>query len=322
MTALAWIALLAADCSTCHREQASAHARTLMANTLERGESARILRDNPQLELALGPYRYRIEGRQFTVTDGTATIAAAIHWAMGQGDAGQTYILERNGKLYESRVSYYRRLNGLGVTIGAPEGVPKNLEEATGRELVPKAVIECFGCHSSVPNPAPAGVSRGSLAWTETLTPGVQCANCHKGAAKHAQAMTPMAKLATLTTEEQSDLCGSCHRTWADIAANGPRGVANVRFQPYRIARAKCYDANDRRIACTSCHDPHDRPSAAALNAKTDRACSSCHANGCKTSAKSGCASCHMPRYEMPGSHHEFTDHWIRIARNKNEYPD
>ena len=33
-------------------------------------------------------------------------------------------------------------------------------------------------------------------------------------------------------------------------------GVANVRFQPYRLISSKCYDAEDSRIRCTACHDP------------------------------------------------------------------
>ena len=72
-----------------------------------------------------------------------------------------------------------------------------------------------------------------------------------------------------------SDFCGQCHRTWAQIAINGPRGILNVRFQPYRLANSKCYDAADRRIRCTACHDPHRdvETSAAAYDAK----CARCH---------------------------------------------
>jgi predicted CxxxxCH...CXXCH cytochrome family protein len=312
-------ALLLLACATCHKAQADGHSRTLMANTLERGDSARLLAKHSPLEMVLGRYRYRVDRTDYSVTDGIATVSAPIRWAMGQGEAGQTYILEKDGKLFESRVSFYNARGGLDRTMGAPEGEPKNLLEALGRELVPKAVIECFGCHSAA-GPNSKGAVRGSVAWTGTLEPGVQCANCHRGAANHAAKLTPMAKLAKLSSEEQSDLCGSCHRTWADISANGPRGVGNVRFQPYRIARSKCYDAEDRRIGCTACHDPHDRSLSGV--AKYDAACKACHSSGCKTSAKSDCASCHMPKFEIPGSHHQFPDHWIRVARNKNEYPD
>ena len=30
--------------------------------------------------------------------------------------------------------------------------------------------------------------------------------------------------------------------------------------------------------------------------------------------ARESCVTCHMPKYEAPGMHHEFTDHRIRIV--------
>jgi hypothetical protein len=129
-----------------------------------------------------------------------------------------------------------------------------------------------------------------------------------------------MKKLTQLSTEEMSDFCGSCHRTWADIAANGPRGLANVRFQPYRLTNSKCYDVEDRRISCVACHDPH-RESSRGAAAYDDR-CAACHASGtCKVGTRE-CTSCHMPKYELPNSHFAFTDHRIRVARKGEAYPD
>ena len=55
-----------------------------------------------------------------------------------------------------------------------------------------------------------------------------------------------MKKLSELSTEELSDFCGQCHRTWAQIAADGPHDINNVRFQPYRLANSKCYDPSDK----------------------------------------------------------------------------
>jgi hypothetical protein len=135
--------------------------------------------------------------------------------------------------------------------------------------------------------------------------------------------MQPQASLTKHTTEEQSEFCGSCHRTWADIAANGPRGVGNVRFQPYRIANSKCYDAADRRVSCTACHDPHGP---LQVNAKSyDSRCLNCHTKdkkACANKQTADCVSCHMPKYEIPGSHHLFTDHQIRIVRPNEKYPN
>jgi hypothetical protein len=137
-----------------------------------------------------------------------------------------------------------------------------------------------------------------------------------------------MKKLSTLGAEDMNDLCGSCHRTWAFVATNGPHNIANVRFQPYRITKSKCYDADDQRIRCTACHDPHDAVSHDA--AQYDKACRACHTGGADAKAgaktcpvaKRDCASCHMPRLVLPQSHFRFADHNIRVVRPNEAYPN
>jgi hypothetical protein len=134
-----------------------------------------------------------------------------------------------------------------------------------------------------------------------------------------------MNKLASLTTEETSNFCGQCHRTWEQIAMNGPMGVGNVRFQPYRLTKSKCYDTEDKRISCVACHDPHKPLD--EVTAHYDSKCAACHASAnpaaklCKVGTKN-CVSCHMPKVELPGSHKLFTDHMIRIARAGEAYPE
>ncbi len=325
-------------CAPCHPAETKGHAATQMAHAMEPGIRSRILQTRPEVTHTIGPYRYQIrrdgDHYSYTVTDGAGTISAPIQWLVGQGAAGQTYLLERDGKLYESWVSYYNALEGLGVTMGAPQGTPKTLAEAFGREMRPQEVTDCFACHSS-PRPGAPSVPKGTLEWTRTLEVGVQCENCHAGAFRHAAARKQgdlatgrLRHLKSATTEELSDVCGACHRTWDFIQINGPRGVGNVRFQPYRIALSKCYDAVDRRIGCTACHDPHTRPDKAI--AGYDSACKACHrpAAGtqksiqlCKVS-QNDCATCHMPKYELSTAHFRFTDHFIRIVRPHEEYPD
>jgi hypothetical protein len=41
----------------------------------------------------------------------------------------------------------------------------------------------------------------------------------------------------------------------------------------------------------------------------------------CKVGTKD-CVTCHMPKIEVPGTHSNFTDHWIRIARKGEAYPE
>ncbi|MDQ6676038.1 MAG: hypothetical protein M3Z09_01935 [Acidobacteriota bacterium] len=313
----------AVNCEPCHRAQA---AVTPMTHALETVEQCGILKSNPKLEFRDGVYLYsitRVGNRSlYTVTDGKETVAAPIGWALGLGDAGQTYVFERAGKLYESRVSYFKKLGGLDLTMGAQTRRAANLDEATGRAMTPEGAGECFSCHST------DAVSRGKV-HMESMIPGLQCVRCHAGGEAHATAVqrgiaggSKMQKLSKLSTEEMSNFCGQCHRKWSDIAANGPYGIGNVRFQPYRLANSRCYDATDPRISCVACHNPHQPVTTIA--SAYDSKCQSCHLAPAKTCpvARKDCTSCHMPKFELPGAHYRFTDHQIRIVRTGERYPN
>ena len=321
------------ECASCHAAQARSQPATPMANALESASVCDILQTNPKLTWSDGQYSYQVvrdrDRSVYTVTDGKDSFTTPIHWAFGLGAAGQTYVYQWKGNWYEGHVSYYRKLRGLDVTIGARDIVPHNLEEAAGRQLSVKETAECFNCHAT--NALNAGHVE-----PEHLQAGVRCERCHGPAEKHAasfQAGNPesaaMRKLGKLQAEEVSDFCGQCHRTWAQIAAQGPHDINNVRFQPYRLTNSKCYDTADRRISCVACHDPHQE--AVHTAGFYDAKCLACHGDGKSDAARPAkicpaasrdCVACHMPKYELPGSHNLFADHWIRIVKPGAPYPD
>jgi len=98
----------------------------------------------------------------------------------------------------------------------------------------------------------------------------------------------------------------------------------------YRLTNSKCYNALDSRISWLACHDPHREVSREAD--AYDERCAACHvrfnapspsgvsteraahAPPCKVATKD-CINCHMPKYEIRGSHYSFTDHWIRVVK-------
>lgn len=299
-----------ADCSQCHGETAGRFQHTAMANALQPIASCDILKRHPKLTFREGPYSSEIvrDGDRsiLTVSDEAKAISVPLQYAFGLGQAGQTYVFERGGAFYESRASFFNALQGLDLTMGAQGSKPASLEEAIGRRMDKGDAKACFGCHT-----------HGS----ERL-PGVGCESCHGIQGSHPA--TKMKKLSAMGSDEMSDLCGSCHRTWSQIALNGPQGVNNVRFQPYRLTNSKCFDAADIRIRCTACHNPHAEP---VREAKFyDAKCGACHSTAahgklCKV-AKSNCVSCHMPKLDLPGAHTKFTDHQIRIARAGAPYPN
>ncbi len=317
-----------AVCAECHREQYTHYQATPMAGALAPAAACEILKEHPDLSFQLGEYRYRItrqgDGSTLTVTGNGQQITVPLLWAFGRGRAGQTYVFERDGAFYESRVSFFEAAGGLDLTMGAQGSRVSDALEAAGRRMDVAGARDCFGCHST------GGVAQDRLN-LETLRPGVDCEACHGPAAKHVAAVragnvaeAKMPRLGQLSAEEMSELCGRCHRTWSQIAMHGPLGVNNVRFQPYRLANSKCYDATETRIRCTACHDPH---AAVVRTASSyDAKCGACHSSGAKAKpcpvAKINCVNCHMPKLDLPGAHAKFTDHQIRVVRAGQPYPN
>jgi Cytochrome c7 and related cytochrome c len=318
-------------CTECHT-QARSQPATSMAHALETVGECKILIDHPVLTVNVGRYSYRIErkGRQssYSVSDGVKTVTMPIRWAMGASSAiGQTYVLEKGGEFYESRVSFFKELNGLAPTLGSEGSAPADVNEAAGRLMNRDDKLRCFGCHATT-------ATLGRQLTLDKMTPGVQCGRCHESVETHLSAMLldssklevpkGLSKLRGLSAEQASNFCGQCHRTWEEIALQGSPSIANIRFQPYRLTGSKCYDADDARISCLACHDPHQEVS--SKSADYDAKCEACHGGG-KPGAKActvstdKCVTCHMPKLELPGAHNKFSDHRIRIVRPNEKYP-
>jgi len=299
-----------------------------MAHALESVEECTILKAHPLLTFQEGQYSYRIERigteSNYSVSDGTQNETFPIRWAFGQGFAGQTYVVEKGGEYYQSRVSFYRDTAALDLTLGAENIKPRTMDEAIGIPMKRSERVGCFGCHATN-----AVIAKQLV--LEKMVAGVQCERCHGSSDNHLLGIKQgNAKLAAMpilkafSAEQMATFCGQCHRTWDEIAASGKLGISNVRFQPYRLANSKCYNPEDRRISCVGCHDPHQEVDHETSH--YDKKCLACHAGGkagaraCKVSSKS-CTTCHMPKIEIPNSHHRFSDHEIRIVK-AHVYPD
>ena len=329
-------------CARCHVQKARQFSRSSMAHALGGIATNDVLRAHPHLTFHAGDYSYEItnDGAQaiYRVSDGNRSISEPIAYIFGNARVAQTYVLRHNGKLYEGRVSYYSGIDGLDWTIGDALNPPPSLDEAFGRDITSDEARNCFSCHGT------AAVSGGKLE-LDRLIPGVSCEACHGPGLLHAEAMQSgraddafIFNPKTLDPDAvNQEFCGACHRS-ANTVGMMPDlgGIANVRFQPYRLTSSRGHDSNDPRFACTACHDPHlDLPQ---QGASSDSKCTSCHAapalrgaTGKTTSSKivakscrvsnSGCDGCHMPKVEIPGTHFKFTDHRIRIVRPGEKYP-
>lgn len=294
-----------------------------------------ILRVYGRLSFHSRNYTYSVEqkngGAVYTVTDGTQSISRPVAWEFGIGKVGQAYLYQQNGVFYESSVSYFSGLQKLGFALGSEGGL--DLSDALGRRIERPEGRACFGCHTT------ASTTNNRFDPIE-LMPGVTCEACHGPGAKHVTAMKAgdielgtrsIFNPAQLSSLDQVEFCGACHRTLWDTILQNAVGVFNVRFQSYRLERSECFRNRKRRITCLNCHDPHQPLVHDPVSYDTH--CLNCHVHqGVKPTADhpgracpvaaSNCVNCHMSKVEIPGIYFKFTDHWIRIARKDEPYPD
>jgi len=300
-----------------------------MARTGDRAIDSDIFRTRPSLTFAADRFSYTIDRRDgqilYTVTDGERSQSAPLAWAFGAGKVGQSFLFERNGQLHESRVSYYESVRRLDVTPNHPRGVPVNLDAATSRVVPVAEMRRCFACHTTA-----SGTGTSDPNFAELIS-GVTCEACHGPGRQHVAAMrTPASRRAdigllrvrALSPADSVDFCGSCHATFWDVTLAGERGIAALRSQPFRLQSSRCWQQGDARLTCVACHDPH---TPLVRDPRSyDARCTACHASSAATAthssrvctiAKDNCTACHMPKYEVPDMHFEFTDHMIRIVK-------
>jgi hypothetical protein len=330
----------ASACGECHSKKTSSQLTTPMAQAAvrlaQRAPSAEIVAGT----LQLGPYLYRISSGQFgsrlAVSSGKQSIVASIAWIFGTGVHGQTYILDHDGAFYESQVSSFAGLHGMDLTPGHTPVNAGNLRNALGEQLSTSAAARCFACHTTYS-------TTDSKFDASRAVPGIHCEQCHGPGVQHInaihaderdEALKTILNPAHLSPVESVDFCGACHRTAMDVVESTEAyGPINVRFQPYRLEKSRCWGTQgDARLTCIACHNPHEPLVRAA--SFYDQRCLACHpARGSESSghdatpavcpvATANCTSCHMPKSAVPEMHAQFTDHFIRIVRAGEKYPN
>jgi hypothetical protein len=243
-----------------------------------------------------------------TAARGTDRADGQIEWVMGAGAQGETPLVETAASTLESHVSYFPQLSRFGITIGQAGEPSRSAEAALGVKQAPAALRACLGCHAT-----------GVTADLRPVTPGVQCERCHPGAAQHSVGKGQVSNPGKMRALEQVRFCGTCHR---DKPAVDDMQLENVRFQPLRLMKSKCFTSG--HLECTACHAAHQdarRKDAAFYNAK----CLACHRATAgrrfhiDARQKGDCIACHMPYVELHPALH-FTDHDIRIVK-AGDYP-
>lgn len=296
-----------AQCISCHPAETKLHMQTRMAHAMLPGPSSAFGQhaiehrlhesaDGFEFTYTVAENTLKVEARK-----GNQAASGIIEWVLGAGSQGQTPLVRAGDNLFESRVSYFPKLNQFGITIGQPAGSSALAETALGLKESKRDATSCLMCHST-----------GLTSDLEPVLPGVQCERCHAGSEQHAldgkgQVVNP----GKLSAFEQVKLCGTCHRIKPPV---GEQQLENVRFQPLRLIKSACFGSG--KLACTTCHPAHQdakRNDAAFYNEK----CAACHstaATGLHSDERrtGNCIGCHMQVVQLHPAL-KFTDHYIRV---------
>ena len=288
-----------------------------------------------------GPVIHR-ETRRDAAGEVLAQVEAVARYALGSGTRGISYLVEHDGRLFESPISWYSQKKQWDLSPGY---------EQAGVHFDRPIEPSCLYCHANRVEPIEPSVNR----YKEPIFLGhaIGCERCHGPGELHVrrQEIVDGRDLTIVNPQHlepalRAAVCEQCHllgdhrvdrldRKPFDYRPGLPTisffavyGRTNQRMNKAvghikQMKDSRCYRESQGRLGCTSCHDPHMVPEPAVKTAYFRQQCLACHErNGCSLpdaarlteSPDDNCIQCHMPRTKsFDVVHTAVTDH--RIAR-------
>jgi tetratricopeptide (TPR) repeat protein len=283
--------------------------------------------------------------------------AEEVHYVMGSGSLGRSYVLDRDGILFMSPISWYSQKSRWDLS---PRYEPQNHPRFDRR--VPERCIQCHAGRMNHARP-PTGADYERYGQPPFAETGIGCERCHGPGEAHIawqsqaqQAGTdPMIRLSSLSPAKRDDVCNQCHligdfqvlranRRHSDFRPGDHLGdiwcvfeieggeedveSAEAVSQVKQMRESRCYVASRGGLGCISCHEPHSIPKESEKANHYNQRCLKCHkADHCSISneerqrtASGSCIQCHMPRLSASDVPHvSETDH--RILRRREARP-
>ena len=320
-----------AACRECHPVEFADHQGSTHAHALTPVEDSDVVRyfESRQVvpdEQALADYSFQVHNGhpEFRVRQrgNGRSVESTPKYVFGSGRFAHTFLLERDGKFMESRLSYYPPANRWGWTPGQePDGTARPY--AMGMALPDGPAEECFLCHSTM-LVKQAGRLRPDLSILN-----VGCERCHGPGEQHVAAMKADGSMGKIygyrgaKADTIMRLCGECHRAPGDASAAEVVGRVDLpRFAASALSLSKCYTESRGQLSCVTCHDPHQTVSTDI--SRYEQKCQSCHSGGrtsrkqCPVNPKTDCVSCHLPTVHLGSGplgvpqQVKFYMHWIK----------
>ncbi len=338
------------SCVDCHAEQHQTYELTAHRHALAEVDLA--------TEPAPGSFLHPISGRSYDIVHdrehqklihrenligkpaNDLNKEHAVRYVIGSGHHSRSYLMEVDGFLIESPITWYASQSKYAMSPGYDRQAHGSFERM--------ADMNCLICHAGEVSAA-GGNSFKPIVHQQTIG----CESCHGPGGVHvtrhrekatgnSQEDPSIVNPRRLSRAESESLCANCHLR--GVAAVMLPGKSISSFRPgmllqdcrvdYHLAESDgsmtvvghveqmhlsaCY-VKSETLTCTTCHDPHSSiPPSQRKQATIDK-CVECHSAGCAAPADSrlakvpdnNCVTCHMPQSPTDIPHFAFTHHRI-----------
>ena len=352
------------SCASCHQRIYDSFLETGMGKSLYRPDPDQVIERfgvqeavvDEASDFAYYPYwkNTSLYIREFRLKDGDTIYQRneRIDYIIGSGHQTRSYLIERNGYLYEAPLTWYVSKQIWDMSPGY-----KGNNSRFSREIGE----ECLSCHTGHIEKI-----EGSNNRYRKVSLGIDCEKCHGPGSVHIEAIKggqlidvgeeidyTIVNPAKLPIFLQFDLCQQCHLQGINVVKEGhsvldfrpgkrledvytvflekrqDADAFGIASHAERLQQARCFTQSAGQLTCTSCHDPHK--SIARTEKKIFiQQCMNCHMEEksplCSASMnlrkekEDNCVSCHMPlggTSDIP--HVRFHDHKIRIVNPRQD---
>jgi Flp pilus assembly protein TadD len=348
-----------AACARCHKEIAATFRQHPMGQSLFPIAEAPV----PGPEARTQPALFEFNGLVYAVLNrgnrvihqemrrnaaGTALYQkeAEVQYALGSGRQAVSYLIERDGFLFESPITWYAHDHKWGLSPGY---------EARASRFDRPILSDCLFCHA---NRAERTSSANNRYRAPVFFQGhaIGCERCHGPGELHVKRPrnvdgkdVTIVNPADLQPSLRDAVCEQCHligprriarvdarsedfrpgfefyQFWSMFVPASTSGTNKFASQAEQMHESRCFRQSEGQLGCISCHDPHVMPTPEEKPAYYRDRCLGCHADqDCRapTSARLGrnpandCIGCHMPRSPSSNNTHVATTNH-RVPRNQ-----
>jgi predicted CXXCH cytochrome family protein len=344
------------SCLPCHQGRTASFRRTGMGCSMAEVDPA-VQPPDAVFDHAASKRRYQVIRkdrqlwhRELLLTDRPEEIVLSeypLKYVLGSGHSAHTYVVEAEGFLLESPITWYSARKAWGMSPGYDQPHHSSFGRGIGEM--------CLYCHVGRAEPVDRNENR-----MRVLEPTIGCERCHGPGSLHVAEHTKgqngvkkeggavdhtIVNPTHLSRELAEAICQQCHFTGATtvmlrgrrfsdyrpglpledfrqtFVMSGDQTAMTVVGHVEQLHMSRCYKES-ATLTCTTCHAPHAMPRpeereahyrAVCLSCHQPQACTVDHQRQLRESPTNNCVLCHMPNAATEVPHVAFSHHRIGI---------